>query len=84
MALRVGLLLALIGTAVWLAIPVAPLVAETAAEAGILASALWVGSEVLFWGGVALAGKDAWSTVRSNPWRRVPGVLWSVMRDGRV
>jgi hypothetical protein len=84
MALRIGLALVVLGSIVWLAIPAAPLLSASAAEAAGLATVLFIVAEVTFWGGVALAGKDAWTTVRSNPWRQLPAALWAAFRDGRT
>lgn len=84
MLLRIGLTFVIVSSAPWLAIPTAPLLAGSAAEAALIATGLWAASSILFWGGVALAGRDAWATVRAHSWRALPGALWRAVRDGRV
>lgn len=84
MALRLGLGLATIGTVAWCLVPATPLWAESAAEAGSDALVLFVASEVLFWGGVAVAGRDAYTTLKQRRARELPGALWRALRTGRA
>jgi len=41
-------------------------------------------AELLFWGGVTLAGRDTWRLVRSHGWRGTPARMLGVMRTGEL
>lgn len=50
--------------------------------AGFVGGSL-VGAEVMFWGGLALAGKDTWQAVKAAGWRGAPGELARLFVEGR-
>ena len=76
---RVGIVAIVASFAVWVVIALAPLVGPVVGlslgEAGGAIGVLLVIAEVLFWAGLALAGKDTWRTVKVHGWRRAPGEL---------
>lgn len=84
MLFRLGVLL--IGSSIlpWLALPLVPLLPLPGAEAGVVAGALLLGAELLFWPGVALAGKGAWQAAKARGWRRLPASLAEMFRTGRA
>ena len=70
MLFRLGLIAIVLSVVPWLAIAGAPLLGlSLSAGAGLVAGALVV-AEVLFWVGLALAGKDTWQTIKARGWRR--------------
>lgn len=82
MLFRIGLIAIVLSFVPWLAIAAAPLLGlSLAASAGLVAGAL-VGAEVLFWSGLALAGKDTWRTVKARGWRRAPRELARLLVHG--
>ncbi len=80
---RVGLVAIVLSFVPWLAIAVIPLLGlSLAGVAGLIAGSLVV-AEVLFWTGLALAGKDTWQTIKSQGWRRAPRELARLLVSGR-
>ncbi len=80
MLFRLGVVAIIVSFLPWLALAVAPLLGLPIA--GAAAGAI-VAAEVLFWSGLALAGKDTWQAVKANGWRRAPGVLVRLLVRGR-
>lgn len=84
---RVGIVAIVASFAVWVVIALAPLVGPVVGlslgEAGGAIGVLLVIAEVLFWAGLALAGKDTWRTVKVHGWRRAPGELTKLLVHGR-
>lgn len=80
---RVGLIAIVLSFVPWLAIAAAPLLGlSLGASAGLVAGALVV-AEVLFWAGLALAGKDTWQTIKARGWRRAPRELGRLLVHGQ-
>ena len=83
MLLRVGLIAIVLSFVPWLAIGAAPLLGlSLGASAGLVGVSLVV-AEVLFWVGLALAGKDTWKTIKARGWRRAPHELTRLLIHGR-
>ena len=83
MLFRVGLIAIVLSFVPWLAIGVAPLLGlSLGASAGLVGVSLVV-AEVLFWVGLALAGKDTWKTIKARGWRRAPRKLTRLLIHGR-
>lgn len=83
MLFRVGISLILLSIVPWLTLVVAPLAgASLVSGAGLIAAAVVV-AEVMFWSGLALAGKDTWQTVKAKGFRRAPRELARLLLDGR-
>lgn len=83
MLFRLGLIAIVLSFVPWLAIAAAPLLGLSLGEsAGFVAGAAVV-AEVLFWVGLALAGKDTWQTIRAQGWRRAPRELGRLLVHGR-
>ena len=83
MLFRLGLIAIVLSVVPWLAIAGAPLLGlSLSAGAGLVAGALVV-AEVLFWVGLALAGKDTWQTIKARGWRRAPRELARLLVHGR-
>jgi hypothetical protein len=83
MLFRVGLIAIVLSFVPWLAIGVAPLLGlSLGASAGLVGVSLVV-AEVLFWVGLALAGKDSWKTIKARGWRRAPRELTRLLIHGR-
>lgn len=80
---RVGLIAIVLSFVPWLAIAAAPLLGLSfGASAGLVAGSLVV-AEVLFWTGLAMAGKDTWQTIKASGWRRAPRELSRLLIHGR-
>jgi len=83
MVFRLGLIAIVLSFVPWLALAAAPLLGlSLSAGAGLVAGALVV-AEVLFWVGLALAGKDTWQTIKARGWRRAPRELVRLLVHGR-
>ena len=83
MLLRVGLIAIVLSFVPWLAIGAAPLLGlSLGASAGLVGVSLVV-AEVLFWVGLALAGKDTWQAVKARGWRHAPRELGRLLVRGR-
>jgi hypothetical protein len=80
--LRLGILLILLSFLPWLALPVVPWLAEDMGTRAGLAAGLVILGELLFWPGVALAGRDAWLAARSKGWKQVLPELMKKLRAG--
>jgi hypothetical protein len=72
---RIGLIAILLSFVSWLAILGVPFLGLQADAKVAVVAALAILAEVLFWAGLALAGKDTWQAIRSYGWRRAPGRL---------
>jgi hypothetical protein len=83
MLFRVGILAIIASFLPWLAIALAPLMGLSLAGAAGFVGAALITAEILFWGGLALAGKDTWQAVRANGWRRAPRALARLWTRGR-
>ena len=80
---RVGVVAIALSFLPWLAIAVAPLLGVSlGAGIGVVGVSLVV-AEVLFWTGLALAGKDTWRAIKAHGWRRAPRALARFLIDGR-
>jgi hypothetical protein len=82
-AFRIGLLAIALSFVPWLAIAVAPLLGLSLGESAGLVAGLAVAAEVLFWTGLALAGRDTWQAIRTRGWRRAPRELLRLLVAGR-
>lgn len=72
---RAGVFLILVSLVLLVGVPLAPLVVSEGARAGA-AGMLFVASEVAFWGGVALAGRESWTMAKRYGWKAIPRELW--------
>lgn len=80
--IRAGVVLIALSCLCWAGIPLLLLL-------GGLSGAVWAGvlavvAEVLFWGGLVLAGRDTWKLAKTHGWRGVPRALWRAFRAGEV
>jgi len=74
--LRLGILLILLSFVPWLVLPAVPWLAHGAGSRATLIGALIVLGELLFWPGLALAGKEVWSSAKAHGWRKmIPELL---------
>ena len=80
---RVGLIAIALSFLPWVAIAVAPLLGLSLAARAGLVTGLLVVAEVLFWAGLALAGKETWQTVKARGWRHAPRELLRLLVRGR-
>jgi hypothetical protein len=64
-------------------IAAAPLLGLSLGASAGLVTVLAVVAEVLFWVGLALAGKDTWQTIKARGWRRAPRELGRLLVHGR-
>ncbi len=80
MLLKIGVILMFASALPWLALPVAAWLAPTAAAKAAWSTGLFVGAEIMFWGGVLLAGRDVWNAAKEAGWRRVVPELWRKLR----
>jgi hypothetical protein len=80
---RVGLVAIVLSFLPWLGIVIAPLLGlSLGAGAGLVAGSL-VAAEVLFWAGLAMAGKETWQAIKATGWRRAPRELARLLVHGR-
>ena len=83
MMFRIGLIAIALSVVPWLAIAAAPLLGlSLGASAGLVTGALVV-AEVLFWAGLAMAGKDTWQAIKARGWRNAPRELGRLLVHGR-
>lgn len=80
MTLKLGISLILASALPWLALPLAAWWAPSVAAKVAWSTGLLVAAEVLFWGGVALAGREVWAAAKQAGWRRVVPELWEKLR----
>ncbi|MDT7578856.1 MAG: hypothetical protein QOK35_116 [Pseudonocardiales bacterium] len=80
---RVGLVAIALAFVPWVMIAAAPLLGLPLGAIAGLVTGLLVVAEVLFWAGLALAGKDTWQTVKARGWRRAPRELGRLLVHGR-
>jgi hypothetical protein len=83
MLFRLGILAIIASFLPWLAIALAPLVGLSLAGAAGFVGAAVVTAEIMFWAGLALAGKDTWQAIKANGWRRAPRALARLLTRGR-
>lgn len=83
MLFRIGVGLMASSIVPWLLLPLVPFLPLTAAQAGALAGALLVSAELVFWPGLALAGKDAWQAAKARGWRQLPAAMAEMLRTGK-
>jgi len=81
MLLKLGVILMFASALPWLAMPVAAWLAPTAGSKAAWSTGLFIAAEILFWGGVLLAGRDVWASAKQASWRRVVPELWRKLRD---
>jgi len=79
--LKIGVILMFASALPWLALPFAAWLAPTAAGKAAWSTGLLVAAEILFWGGVLLAGRDVWNTAKQAGWKRVIPELWRQLRQ---
>lgn len=80
---RIGLVAIVLSFVPLLGLAVAPFLGLSVSEgAGLLGVAIVV-AEVMFWAGLAIAGKDTWQTVKAHGWRRAPRELARLLVHGR-
>lgn len=80
---RAGLVAIVLSFVPWLAIALAPLLGLSIAEGAGLVGVAVVVAEVLFWAGLALAGKDTWQAVKAHGWAQAPRELVRLLVSGR-
>jgi hypothetical protein len=83
MLFRVGLIAIVLSFVPWLFMAAAPLFGLSLGAAAGLVAGLLVVAEVLFWAGLALAGKDTWQAVKARGWRHAPRELGRLLVHGR-
>ena len=83
MLFRLGVALMASSIVPWLLLPLVPFLPLSAAQAGTLAGGLLLSAELIFWPGLALAGRDAWQAARARGWRQLPGAMAQMLRTGR-
>jgi hypothetical protein len=83
MLFRLGILAIIASFLPWLAIALAPLIGLSLGGAAGFVGAALITAEMLFWGGLALTGKETWQAVRANGWRRAPRALARLLTRGR-
>ena len=83
MAFRIGVVLIMGSILPWLLLPVVPFLPLSGARQGAAAGGLVVAAELIFWPGLALAGKGAWQAAKARGWRRLPAAMWEMLRTGR-
>ncbi|MFM8334923.1 MAG: transporter suffix domain-containing protein [Opitutaceae bacterium] len=81
MLLKIGVILMFASALPWLAMPVAAWLAPTAGAKAAWSTGLFIAAEILFWGGVLLAGRDVWKSAREAGWKRVIPELWRKLRE---
>lgn len=84
MLFRVGLIAIALSFVPWLFIAAAPLFGLSIGAGAGLVAGLLVVAEVLFWAGLALAGKDTWQAVKARGWRHAPQELGRLLVHGRL
>lgn len=83
MMFRVGLIAVVLSFVPWLLVAAAPLLGlPLGTSAGLVVGSV-VLAEVLFWAGLALAGKQTWQTVKARGWRHAPRELGRLLVHGR-
>ncbi|MFN7685210.1 MAG: transporter suffix domain-containing protein [Oligoflexia bacterium] len=82
--LRLGVALILASFLPWLVLPAVPWLAHGAVNQAKLSGALIALGEVLFWPGLALAGKPAWKTAKAHGWRRMIPALVKILIRGET
>jgi hypothetical protein len=80
---RIGLVAIVLSFVPWLGIAAAPLLGLSLAQSAGLVAGAAVAAEVLFWAGLAMAGKDTWQAIRTRGWRRAPRELFRLLVRGR-
>ncbi|MCK6506289.1 transporter suffix domain-containing protein [Myxococcota bacterium] len=83
MLFRLGVALMASSIVPWLLLPLVPFLPLTAAQAGTLAGAMLLSAELVFWPGLALAGKDAWQAAKARGWRQLPAAMVQMLRTGK-
>lgn len=81
MPLKIGVILMFASALPWLALPLAAWLAPTAGAKAAWSTGLFIAAEVLFWGGVLLAGRDVWNSAKQAGWKRVIPELWRKLRE---
>lgn len=82
MAFRLGVVLMALSVVPWLLLPVVPFLSLSGARAGLVAGGLVIAAELVFWPGLALAGRDAWRAAKARGWRRLPTAMVEMLRTG--
>lgn len=67
----------------WLMLPVVPFLPLSGGQSGALAGGLLLSAELIFWPGLALAGKDAWQAAKARGWRQLPSAMLEMLRTGK-
>ena len=80
---KLGVLLILLSFIPWIVLPAVPWLANAASDRLKLTGGLIVLGELLFWPGLALAGKEAWNSAKAHGWRRVIPELLRKLRASR-
>jgi len=81
MKLKVGILLMLASFIPWLLLPAAAWLASGAAQKATWSGGLLLLAEILFWPGLALAGKDTWDVAKSKGWKGTLPELLARLRN---
>jgi hypothetical protein len=79
-SLQLGIGMIIAGLTAPLMILVAPFLGVMGPQLATFAATMAVCGEILFWAGVALAGRDTWRTIRSHGWRQTPRRMLEVVR----
>jgi hypothetical protein len=80
---RLGVVLLLLSVVCWVLILAVPFTGLDGAALASAVGGLVIGAEAVFWLGLVLAGRDTWKLAKRHGWRRVPGALWQVLREGK-
>jgi hypothetical protein len=80
---RLGIVAIIASFLPWLAIALAPLMGLSLTGAAGVVGAAVLTAELLFWTGLALAGRDTWRAIKADGWRRAPRALARLLARGR-
>jgi len=67
----------------WLLLPVVPFLPLSGAQSGAMAGGLVIAAELVFWPGLALAGRGAWEAAKARGWRQLPAAMVEMLRTGK-
>ncbi|MEX0992571.1 MAG: transporter suffix domain-containing protein [Solirubrobacterales bacterium] len=82
MALRLGIGMIIAALVAPLTILVVPFFGVMGSQLTAYATMIAICAEVMFWGGIALMGRDTWRAIRDHGWRRTPRRILEVVRAG--
>lgn len=73
---RLGVGLILVSALLFAGMSVAPFVGGSGGRAATVAASFFVLSEITFWLGLMLAGRETWDAAKRRGWRHAPRELW--------